>query len=125
MKNTESLKLNKDFKRLYYRAKSVVCRNVVVYAMPNRKKTLRLGLTCGKSIGKAVQRNRAKRLMREAYRLLEDRLILGNDIVLVARTRALGSKCIHMCRDMEFAFSKLGLIEENEKNTDCSGEILP
>ncbi len=116
MKKTKSIKLNKDFKRLYYRGMSVVRGNVVIYALKNRANLNRLGITCGKSIGKAVKRNRVKRLLREGYRLLEDRLLVGYDIVLVARTRAITSKQKHIIKDLEFAFSSLGLFEENEKD---------
>lgn len=112
MKKTKSIKLNKDFKRLYYRGKSVVKSNVVVYVMKNRTDSNHLGLTCGKSVGKAVKRNRVKRLIKEAYRLLEDRLLVGYDIVLVARTRCLGSKQIHVLKDLESAFDSLGILEK-------------
>ncbi len=112
MKKTEAIKLNKDFKRLYYRGNSSVKSNVVVYVLKNRTNSNRLGLTCGKSIGKAVRRNRVKRLLKEGYRLLEDRLLSGYDIVLVARTRCLGSKQIHILRDLESAFISLGILEK-------------
>lgn len=118
MKKTKSIKLNKDFKRLYYRGKSVVRGNVVVYALKNRNNANRLGITCGKAIGKAVRRNRVKRLLREGYRLLEDRLQKGYDIVLVARTRAITSKQKHIIKDLEFAFSQLGMFVENENTVD-------
>lgn len=118
MKKTKSIKLNKDFKRLYYRGKSVVRGNVVIYALKNRNNANRLGITCGKSIGKAVRRNRVKRLLREGYRLLEDRLQTGYDIVLVARVRAITSKEKHIIKDLEFAFSELGMFIKNENIVD-------
>lgn len=121
MKNTQSMKLNKDFRRLYYRGKSVVRSNIVVYVQQNRKKYNTLGLTCGKSIGKAVKRNRVKRLMRESYRLLEADINIGYDIVLVARSGAVSRKCVHILRDLRFAFNKLGLIKEDEKSSDNDG----
>lgn len=114
MKNTKSLKLNKDFKRLYYRGRSAVGASVVVYAIPNRRGINRLGLTCGKSIGKAVRRNRVKRLMRESYRLLEDNIKKGYDIVIVARTRAVNCKYIHISNDFKNAIKKLDLLCEND-----------
>ena len=118
MKKTKSIKLNKDFKRLYYRGKSVVRGNLVVYALKNRTCSNRLGITCGKTIGKAVRRNRVKRLLKEGYRLMEDRLLGGYDIVLVARVRAVTSKQKHIIKDLEQAFLSLGMLKENEKTVD-------
>ena len=111
MNSAETLKLNKDFKRLYYRGESVVTRSVVLYVQKNRLDTNRLGLTCGKTVGKANKRNRAKRLMRESYRLIHPDLKKGYDIVIIARTRILGRSCQEVMRDVHYAFSKLGLIK--------------
>ncbi|MCH5185714.1 MAG: ribonuclease P protein component [Oscillospiraceae bacterium] len=111
MKNTVSLKLNKDFKRLYYKGKSVSGGYVVVYTMKNRLGINRLGLTAGKVVGNAVSRNRVKRLMRESYRLMEDRLETGFDIVIVSRSRAPLQSCDKIMKDTEFAMKKLGLFK--------------
>ena len=108
MNNT--LKLNKDFKRLYYRGKCVPCHNVVVYAQKNKLGKTRVGLTCGKSVGGAVQRNRAKRLMREAFRVLSPRIKDSFDIVIVAKSRITGKKCDEVLRDTKYAFKKIGII---------------
>lgn len=111
MNSAETLKLNKDFKRLYYRGESIVTRSVVLYVQKNRLERNRLGLTCGKSVGKANKRNRAKRLMRESYRLIHPELKQGYDIVIIARTRILGKNCLDVMRDVHYAFSKLGMIK--------------
>lgn len=108
MNNT--LKLNKDFRRLYYRGKCVACHNVVIYAQKNRLNKTRVGLTCGKSVGGAVMRNRAKRLMRESFRSLLPRFAGSYDIVIVARSRISGKKCDEVLRDVKYAFKKLGII---------------
>ena len=110
MRYTKSLKLNKDFKRLYYRGKSCVCRNIVVYCTKNRVNYNRIGITCGKSIGKAVVRNRAKRLVRESYRLMESGLGKGYDFVVVVRTRAVGKKMSDISSDMAYAMKKLSVL---------------
>ena len=110
MKSAETLKLNKDFKRLYYRGKCVVARSIVVYMSKNKLGRNRLGLTCGKTVGKAAKRNRAKRLMRESFRLLTPELKTGYDIVIIARTRILDKKCGEVLRDVRYAFSKLDMI---------------
>lgn len=65
-----TLKENKDFRRLYHRGKSYVSPVLVTYVMKNRKAGLRIGFTTSKKIGIAVQRNRSRRIMREAFRLI-------------------------------------------------------
>lgn len=110
MKYTKSLKLNKDFRRLYYRGKSCVCRNVVVYCMKNRTDSNRLGITCGKNVGKAVKRNRLKRLVRESYRLMEDKIQKGFDFVVVVRTRAADKPFSEINADLVYAMKKLSIL---------------
>lgn len=112
MKKTQSLKLNRDFRRLYSRGKSFVSGYTVVYASKNRFDENRLGLTVSKSVGKAVKRNRLKRLMRESYRLMEDKIASGFDIIIVARNRALGKTQQQIQKDVEYAMRKLELMEE-------------
>jgi len=111
MNSQETLKLNKDFKRLYYKGKCAVTRTVVLYIQKNRRPCNRLGLTCGKSVGKAVTRNRAKRLMRESYRMLSSELLQGYDIVIIARTSIVDKKCADIYNDVRYAFGKLGLLK--------------
>ena len=110
MKYTKTLKLNKDFKRLYYRGKSMVCRNVVVYAMKNRSESNRIGITCGKALGKAVTRNRLKRLIRESYRQMEPSIQKGYDFVFVVRSRAVGKTFSEINGDLMYAMKKLELL---------------
>lgn len=72
----------------------------------------RIGLTASKSLGKAVVRNRQKRLVRESYRLLEEKIAKGYDLVIVSRNRAVGKNQSQIMKDMEYAMKKLGLIEQ-------------
>lgn len=58
---------------------------VVIYVRKNKLKCRRLGITAGKKVGGAVQRNRAKRVIRAAYREAEEFLPEGIDMVIVAR----------------------------------------
>lgn len=107
MKNTQPIKLNRDFRRIYARGKSVAGGFVVVYAMPNKRSYNRAGFTVGKAFGNAVKRNRIKRLMRESYRLMEDELKTGYDFIIVARNRAVDKDYAQISKDMDFAMRSL------------------
>ncbi len=82
---TEILNNNKDFVSLYKKGRSIVSRNVVIYVRQNGLPYNRFGITAGKKVGNAVMRNRAKRIIRQAYRENEILFPLGIDIVFVAR----------------------------------------
>ena len=82
---TVSLTQNKDFLRLYKRGSFVNSPLCVVYYLPNRLPYNRLGITTGKKVGKAVLRNRARRVIRAAYQQSEIFFPVGFDIVVVAR----------------------------------------
>ncbi|MBS7298242.1 MAG: ribonuclease P protein component [Eubacteriales bacterium] len=114
MKFTESITENRVYRQMYSRANNVVCKNIVVYLRRNRLGINRLGLTCTKTVGKAVERNRAKRLMKEAYRLNEDKLLKGYDIIIVARTRTKNARFFEVEKDFLYASKKLSFLLECE-----------
>ena len=58
---------------------------MVLIAFPNQEEALRVSVTAGRSVGKAVQRNRAKRILRSLIHPYLDKLPNGWDIVLIAR----------------------------------------
>ena len=80
-----SLNQNTDFRRVYHRGKSFVDPVLVSYVMPNKTGCIRVGITTSKKIGKAVVRNRARRVIRAAFFGLLPQLSDGYDIVFVAR----------------------------------------
>ena len=82
-----TLKKNSDFRRLYSKGQSAVNPYVVVYCRRNREKVNRLGYTVSTKLGHAVVRNRARRRLREVYRMHLGELRQGYDIILVARGR--------------------------------------
>ncbi len=88
MKYSSSLKLNHVFQRLY-RTEGHANGFLVLYARKNRTDTNRVGITVSKKLGHAVVRNRVRRRIREVYRLSEEQLAPGWDIVIVARSRAI------------------------------------
>jgi len=77
-----------DFDRVYREGRSHSNRYLVLYAFPREEEAeegVRLGLSVGRKVGGAVDRNKIKRSLREAFWALADRLPDGYDFVLVAR----------------------------------------
>ena len=113
MKKAVTLKENHEFRRMYKKGASAVGGGMVLYCRKNRLGHNRLGITVSVKLGHAVVRNRARRRLREVYRLNSGALRQGYDIVLVARGktlsagwRELNDTFLRLCR-------KLDLMGEN------------
>lgn len=91
MNFSHSLKFNHIFQRLY-RTSGHANSYMVLYARKNRTNTNRVGITVSKKLGHAVVRNHVRRRLREVYRLNEAKFQPGWDIVVVARSKAVGAE---------------------------------
>ncbi|MBR7092510.1 MAG: ribonuclease P protein component, partial [Clostridia bacterium] len=80
------------FRTAYYRGRVQIHPALVLYARRTKYPYARVGITAGKKVGGAVQRNRARRLLREAYRAVSPGVGAHWDVVLVARARILQMK---------------------------------
>ncbi len=79
-----------DFERVFRKGRSQGNRHLVVYAFPRGAPAdePRLGVSVSRKVGGAVQRNKVKRLLREAFRARAEHLPAGHDFVIVARPEA-------------------------------------
>lgn len=85
MKRKFRLTRTTDHKRVRQQGRSYAHPLVVLTVLPNGLDYTRIAITASRSVGGAVQRNRAKRLVREAARLALPHIISGRDIVLICR----------------------------------------
>ena len=79
-----------EFDRVYRDGRSHASRYLVVHAFPrpDHDPEPRLGVSVGRKVGGAVERNRVKRLLREAFWKTAPTLPAGHDFVIVARPDA-------------------------------------
>ena len=114
MKRAVTLKENYEFRRRYQKGASAVGGGMVLYCRKNRLGHNRLGVTVSVKLGHAVVRNRARRRLREVYRLAQPRMHQGYDLVLVARTRAINAPWPKLTAAFDKACRQLKLMEEAE-----------
>ena len=85
MKREFRLTRSADFKRVRHDGRSYAHPLVVLIALPNGSDRTRVGVSAGRSVGGAIQRNRAKRLLRHAMAPLMAEITSGYDLLLLAR----------------------------------------
>lgn len=90
MKQFISLKNSLEFGNVYKQGKSYANKYLVMYIVDNNLEINRLGISVSKKVGNSVVRHRITRLIREVYRLHQESLITGKDIVVVARVNSKG-----------------------------------
>ena len=112
MKVRYTLKKNSEFRRLYANGKSAVTPCLVVYCRKGSAPRNRYGYTVSTKLGHAVVRNRVRRRLREIVRLNEPRLKTGYELVLVARSRAVGAEYRKLEKAYLTACKKLDLLRE-------------
>lgn len=120
LKPLRSLTKRRDFDLVFKEGSSLASKNLVIYARPNELGFSRLGLAVSKKIGKAVARNRIKRLLREAMRTMSGDISLHYDFVFVARKLSADSGMDDFMLDIKRFLSRL----INEKHSDIANKSI-
>lgn len=108
MKHT-TITSNRDYQRIYRRGRSFVSPVLVTYVFKTKNNNLRIGITTSKKVGKAVKRNRCRRVIRAAFAQLQADQNASYDIIFVARTKTAYCKSYEVEKAMRNHFTKLGI----------------
>lgn len=114
--NTDGIKKDSDFRKVYQRGKSLADRNLVIYTMKNKSDKSRIGISISKKVGKAHERNRIRRCIKEAYRLnIDDKVLGGYDLVFIARINAADKDYRELERSLKYICNKANIIKKDGK----------
>ena len=114
MQDPEKLKKRWEFERAYQKGSKYWNRDFVIYVLNTDGKALRLGITVSKKVGKSVQRNRVKRLIRESFRQLRPQMKRGYDVVVVGRTPASRLTCQEARNGLAYLFRKAAILNRKD-----------
>ena len=103
------LKKTHQFKNVYNNGQSYANRLLVLYVWENKKPFRRIGYSVSKKVGKAVVRNRIKRLLREVYRHNKDKLKVGFDLIFIARNTIVDASYDQIEAAVNNLFAKAGI----------------
>ena len=109
---------NCDFRRAYTRGKVYTHPALVTYVRKNRAGICRVGITASKKIGNAVQRNRARRVIRAALLSLDAQIEGNYDFVFVARTRTVRKKSTEIAPVMLKHLRSAGVVKNVTEDCD-------
>ena len=108
MKDPLTLRNKEDFDRLHKNGKSVGSRHIVLVTLKNGFPYNRKAFLASKKVGNSVQRHRAVRLMKEAFRQIakETSVPEGHDFLFIARSTIENSKCADVKKSIEAALKR-------------------
>ncbi len=104
MKHFNSIKKSRDFQEVYQTGRSLANRLLVMYVRKTDRPETRIGISVSRKVGNSVVRHSITRLIRESFRLHEEMVEAGLDIVVVVRAAAkeenyktIESAYLHLC----------------------------
>lgn len=114
MKKTKMLKKNYEFRKVLSKGTYYSGEYIEQFILPNRKKQNLLGIAISTKIGKAVKRNKIKRLIRENYKNYEEKIKNGQTIVILwKKKKSIENATFHNIeKDMKKIFDKAEIFIE-------------
>ena len=116
MLKKDILRRKDDFSSIYKRGKSIGERYIVLFYKRNGLSYNRIAFLASKKVGNSVERNRARRLMKENYRLLKDNIKSGYDLIFIARNTINDKKAQNVNKSMVNALLKSKLMDRIDRN---------
>ena len=112
MKKMKTLKKNYEFQNVLRKGNFYIGKQITIYIAENKQLANRFGIAVSKKTCNAVKRNHIKRKIRENYRLIQDQLKQGYNIVFLwNKKEPVEEAKFHIIkRDMEKLFTKAGLL---------------
>ena len=95
-----------EFKKVFSEGRRIEGKNLIIFILKNDYNFNRPGIIIKKETGKAVVRNKIKRRLREAFQLINKKLSLGYDIIVLAKNNIRESDYFEICHDLESLFCK-------------------
>ena len=118
---TQTIKDRRDFLSAASQGRKFIASTLILqmHKRPDNHPVIapepRFGFTVTKKMGNSVARNRIKRRLREAVRKVSPKHIqAGYDYVIISRNKCLKCDFTEITRDMEFAFSRIPYIKDNQ-----------
>jgi len=108
MKGT--VKLNREFVYAYKKGKKIVSDCMVFHYYKNRTPSNRLGITVSKAVGKAHDRNRAKRLIRAAFRECMPETTGNYNVIIAARAKMAYVPYSKVVASMKYCLEKSDIV---------------
>ncbi|MCR6570818.1 ribonuclease P protein component [Campylobacter insulaenigrae] len=114
MKDFLNISNVREFAAIYKEGKKWHCEGMIIFYFPSQEK--KFAVVASKKVGKAVERNRAKRLLRSAFFQLRNQVENGK-YILVAKTGIIEIPFLKLEKNLKWGFKKIGCIKQSACNS--------